>query len=103
MTIPYSVARAARQAAKDATSYDKATKIDPKPLPRIRMGKHNAYSEATKIEPKPIEPEPQDPMTGVTDPKKLLPADTQRIDRNVIDPGATPYFPGGPAKPSSKT
>ena len=33
----------------------------------------------------------QDPMTGVTDPKKLLKADTQRIDRNVIDPNDPAY------------
>lgn len=30
--------------------------------------------------------EPQDPMTGVTDPKKLLKSNTQRIDKNVNTP-----------------
>lgn len=30
--------------------------------------------------------EPQDPMTGVTDPRKLLRSNTQRIDKNVITP-----------------
>lgn len=28
----------------------------------------------------------RDPMTGVTDPKRLLKADSQRIDRNIHDP-----------------
>jgi hypothetical protein len=45
------------------------------------------------------EPEEKvDPMRGVTDPKKLLKSDTQRIDRNVADPNAPDYQkrPGAP-------
>ena len=37
----------------------------------------------------------RDPMTGITDPRKLLKAPTQRIDPNVIDPFA-PRYPKGP-------
>lgn len=41
--------------------------------PKITMGKGMQRVE-------------QDPMTGVTDPKKLLKSNTQRIDRNVNTP-----------------
>jgi hypothetical protein len=35
--------------------------------------------------------EKQDPMTGVTTPGRLLKSDTQRIDKNVIDPYSKDY------------
>lgn len=45
--------------------------------------------EARKEEPKRklgMSVQGEDPMRGVTDPRKLLKSDTQRIDKNVITP-----------------
>jgi hypothetical protein len=49
-------------------------------------------------EPKQSEAPKQSPMTGVTSSKRLLKSDTQRIDRNVLDPNDTNYShrPGAP-------
>jgi hypothetical protein len=46
----------------------------------------------------------KDPMTGVTDPKKLLKSDTQRIDKNVYDPNDPKYaHKPGAVQPNTTT
>lgn len=46
---------------------------------------------ASRIVVEGVDEPKQDPMTGVTDPRRLLRSDTQRIDRNIIDPFSPDY------------
>lgn len=69
------------------------------PLPSYALAR-NARKEQDKnrVVIEGVDEPKRDPMTGVTDPKKLLKSDTQRIDRNVYDPNSPSYLkrPGAP-------
>ena len=66
-------------------------------IPYALAHKARKPKDKSKIVNEGMDEPKRDPMTGVTDPRKLLKAPKQRIDPNVMDPFAQGYPKGAGA------